>query len=116
MIFVEWEGKMLLKIEVEEFSYTEDMFNSSIEISIKPNEFNKNITNYINNWTDFRDQKDLVLFYKNENDVTKYYLLKSGVPKIVNIGHTGELSTCKFQFEEMKEISRPLKISEILNK
>lgn len=115
MIFVEWEGEHLLKIEVEEFSYIEDMFGSSLDITVFPNEYHKSVTEYVNNWSDFRDKKNLVVFFKNKKGSSKYYLLKNGIPKLLNIGMLGELKTCKFNFEEMKEISRPLKISEILN-
>ena len=115
MLFVEWEGEKLLKVEVEEFSYMEDMFNSSLQITLFPNEFHKNITDYITNWSDLREIKNLVVYYKNEKGIVKYYHLREGIPNLVNINTKGMVSSCKFHFNEMKEISRPLKISEILN-
>lgn len=115
MVFVEWKGEKLLKIEVEEFSYTEDMFNSSIDITLFPNEYHKNITHHINTWSDVRDLRNIVIYYKNKDNVTKYYYLKNGIPNLININTQGFISSCKFKFDHIKEISRPLKISEILS-
>ena len=85
-----------------------------LDIMIFTNKHKDVITKYVNTWSDFRDIRNIVLYYKNDNNITKYYYLKKGLPIFVNIGPSGCLKSCKFNFEEIKEISRPLKISEIL--
>lgn len=115
MPYVEWEGEKVLKIEVREFSYMKDIFNSSIDIVIFPNNNHEIVTDRINIWSDIRDKRNLVIYFKNMNGITKYYYLKQGIPILLNIGIKGVVNSCKFAFEEIKEISRPFKIFKILN-
>jgi hypothetical protein len=116
MIFVEWDDKMIFKMEVSEFSYTEDMFDSSLTINVKPNEYKKEITNYVNFWSDQRKTQDLIIYFNGESKMgTRFFILKSGIPSKVIISNSGFLTSCTFKFKSMKEISRPLKINEILN-
>lgn len=114
MIFVEWEGEDYLKIKVKEFSYTEDMFDSSIEIVIFPNSDQTELTDYINVWSDKRIEKNIILYYDQEGKGTRYFLLKQGIPTNIIINIYGKMSNCKFRFDSMEEISRPLKIYEVL--
>lgn len=116
MIFVEWNNKKIFKMEVSEFSYIEDLFDTNLTINIRPNEYKKEITNYVNFWSDQRKSEDLIIYFNGDSKKgTRFFLLTSGIPYKVIINNCGFLTSCTFKFKTMKEISRPLKISAILN-
>jgi len=115
MKFVEWENKKILKIEILDFGYMSDMFNNSITINIVPNEFNNKITNYINFWSDKQTKEDLIIYFNVEKKGARYFLLKNGLPIRIIINSNGHLQTCTFKFNSIKEISRSLKIKQIID-
>jgi hypothetical protein len=98
-------------IKVSEYSITNDIFKNHIHIDLdfSKDDIDLKITNYIQEWYNTSDVKDLII---NKNNEFIHFL--NGYPKMV-YNNDNIIILSSFTFKSYKDISRVYKIKKILN-
>lgn len=114
MCFIEWEGNKILQINIDRLNIQTAILNEKNDISCHLIDSDKTITEYFYNWQEKVEYRNIILSLYKDNEI-KYFLIKSVKPVILTSDIQGNLSNCNLKCGTISEITRNLKIYNILN-
>jgi PIN domain nuclease of toxin-antitoxin system len=110
MYFIEWEGKKKIKIEVYSYSLQLSIIGS-LELFINCKNEEIKLSEYIQSWVVDMERRDLIIYDITHN---KYFHVCSALPVILHTNNQGFISSCKFKCNKMDDVTRQIKILNLL--
>ncbi len=112
-MFVEWNNKMILLLEVKEMSITGDLFDTSSKMDFT-GKCDREVKLCVEKWYDSGDMKSLII-KQSKNNKTTFYYFENATINMLKINNQGNLSSFKLNIKGFKDITRKYKIKKMMN-
>jgi hypothetical protein len=111
MSYIEWKDNTVPHFNILEMYKIDDLFDTKkIEIDFHP-DLNKLESNFLCDWMSSKSELNFIL---TDKKVHKHYYIEGCVALFIYNNSEGIVSTCKMKIGNIKEITRELKINNIL--
>jgi hypothetical protein len=109
MDIINRDGKDYTRFKVESFSIQGELFKSKCELVLRPTDRSIETNDFFWSWMQKQDNRSIMIVHEK-----KQYILKTCVPMYVFSDNKGYVTNTKLKVEEVCEITRQMKIEDIL--